>query len=256
VPDKKHFELLPGHANFVRPNGRKFYLHQRLADLELRWKEHPDASTVTDKQRVRVALVKTGKQFVFHINFENLTPQELHLLLVALEPAADFRHRIGLGKPLGLGKVRIQVLGLQTQDRSQRYQMNSDVGECYRCASIPQHQPTSKKTNELLQQILGAAVQTDLQAVIASLIEGDGLIDQNSLKILCLIGNPSLIEAAPTVYPRTAQQLGHWQRRDNRSANEELFRWFQANNGTTSPAKQQLPKIDPENFPPSLQTEV
>jgi len=199
VPDKKHFELLSGHANFVRPNGRKFYLHQRLADLELRWKEHPDASTVTDKQRVRVALVKTGKQFVFHIDFENLTPQELHLLLVALEPAADFRHRIGLGKPLGLGKVRIQVLGLQTQDRSQRYQMNSDVGECYRCASIPQHQPTSKKTNELLQQILGAAVQTDLQAVIASLIEGDGLIDQNSLKILCLIGNPSLIEAAPTV---------------------------------------------------------
>ena len=40
------------------------------------------------------------------VDFDNLSPRELGLLLYALKPAEGFRHKLGMGKPIGLGGVR------------------------------------------------------------------------------------------------------------------------------------------------------
>lgn len=50
----------------------------------------------------------------FDIFFEDVTEEELKLLLwcIRLEPDSDCFHRIGRGKPFGMGKVKIIVEGL------------------------------------------------------------------------------------------------------------------------------------------------
>ena len=57
----------------------------------------------------------------FHLDFSNLTKWELDLLRFALRPNKPFRHKLGMGKPVGLGTVRIDLAGLQSIDRQKRY---------------------------------------------------------------------------------------------------------------------------------------
>src|SRR5262249_50133644 len=73
-------------------------------------------------QKLRVTPLRTGLDFYFHIDFDNLLDRELGLLLYALRPTEAYRHKIGLGKPLGLGTARIDPLGLFLVDRKQRYE--------------------------------------------------------------------------------------------------------------------------------------
>ena len=58
---------------------------------------------------------------MFHVDFDNLDDTELGLLLYALRPKDTFRHKLGLGKRLGLGSVRIDPLAVFYVDRQQRY---------------------------------------------------------------------------------------------------------------------------------------
>ncbi len=63
--------------------------------------------------KLRVRPIKSGTSYRFKVRFNNLTESELGLLLFALEPHDKFWHRLGLGKPLGLGAVKISVTGVQ-----------------------------------------------------------------------------------------------------------------------------------------------
>src|SRR5690606_29120848 len=73
-----------------------------------------------DTQHTLIRPVKAGVTFAGRIHFENLTELELGALLHALELSEGCCHRIGMGKPLGLGSVRISVR-LKTVDRAARY---------------------------------------------------------------------------------------------------------------------------------------
>jgi hypothetical protein len=70
--------------------------------------------------------VKPGVTFRFTINFENLTAHEVGALLWCLtlpdaSPSArQYRHKIGMGKPYGLGTVRLEPT-LYLEDRQARY---------------------------------------------------------------------------------------------------------------------------------------
>jgi len=100
------------------PQGRKFYLHHRPSEKEP-WKTADDGKDLSQKMRVRP--VRENTVFYFHCNFDNLSGLELGALLYALRPAPEFRHKLGLGKPIGLGRVRIDPVGLFVVDRSGRY---------------------------------------------------------------------------------------------------------------------------------------
>jgi CRISPR-associated protein (TIGR03986 family) len=73
-----------------------------------------------DTQHTLIRPVKAGVTFAGRIHFENLTELELGALLHALELSEGCCHRIGMGKPLGLGSIRISVR-LKTVDRAARY---------------------------------------------------------------------------------------------------------------------------------------
>lgn len=101
------------------PQGRKFYLHHRPQEISQEaWKTGNNDRT---KQKVKITLIKSQTVFYFHIDFDNLNDRELGLLLYALKPTSEFRHKIGMGKPLGLGAINIEPVGLFRINRQARY---------------------------------------------------------------------------------------------------------------------------------------
>jgi CRISPR-associated protein (TIGR03986 family) len=80
-----------------------------------------------DSQHTLIRPVKAGVTFKGRIRFENLTDLELGALLYALQLPEGCAHRLGMGKPLGLGSVQITTR-LHLIDRSQRYTSWSETG--------------------------------------------------------------------------------------------------------------------------------
>jgi hypothetical protein len=122
------------------PQGRKYYLHHKIdghVHDEIRNRTQPDPNDApwatrpvpnrpcrtTDncKQKTNITPVRRGSEFYFHIDFDNLSDTELALLCYALCPTEAFRHKLGMGKSIGLGTVRVDAEGLFLVKRSKRY---------------------------------------------------------------------------------------------------------------------------------------
>ncbi len=121
-PDSKkalaHYGTPPDETHL---RGYKLYWHKgNNPDLEASTAErkHP-------KQLTKIKPVRDGVQFRFKVHFENLRPEELGLLWWALalpgDPDKQYRHKLGMGKPLGMGSVAITPK-LFVTDRAARYQ--------------------------------------------------------------------------------------------------------------------------------------
>jgi CRISPR-associated protein (TIGR03986 family) len=98
--------------------GRKVYRHHgdRLSEQEYRsvdGKKSDQNRTVHDVQ-------SAGTEFEFTVDFENLAEVELGALLWTLG-LEEWHHRIGLGKPLGFGSVRIEIKKVRILDVMTRY---------------------------------------------------------------------------------------------------------------------------------------
>ena len=59
--------------------------------------------------------------FHFRIDFTNLEPDEFGVLLLAITLEEEMRHKIGYGKPMGLGSVELRPTSLTLVDYSTRY---------------------------------------------------------------------------------------------------------------------------------------
>lgn len=100
--DTKYVGLLD---NECQINGRKFYWH------------HKNAANAYDPERKETKLNKTveplkpGSVFSFRVYFDHITREELDTLCFSLDLGSDGKHghKIGMGKPLGLGSVLIHV---------------------------------------------------------------------------------------------------------------------------------------------------
>jgi CRISPR-associated protein (TIGR03986 family) len=101
--------------------GHKLYWHKGPVDEE----DIAESEEVgpDDTQHTRFKPLRQGVQFGFRIYFENLSQVELGALLWALnlpEPG-DYCHKLGMGKPLGMGAVKIES-ELHLTQRQTRYQ--------------------------------------------------------------------------------------------------------------------------------------
>lgn len=79
-----------------------------------------------------IAPLPTGSRFKSRIRFENLSKVELGALLMALDLPAGLGHKIGLGKPLGLGSVRLHP-HLVLSTRTDRYASLLDTANSEWC---------------------------------------------------------------------------------------------------------------------------
>jgi CRISPR-associated protein (TIGR03986 family) len=93
--------------------------HQLLQDLR--------QANPSDTQHTLIRPVKAGVTFAGFVRFENLTELELGALLHALQLPEGCAHRLGMGKPLGLGSIRITAR-LKTIDRVARYRAWQPAG--------------------------------------------------------------------------------------------------------------------------------
>ena len=123
---KALMEPKPHHASFYLNEtaqqiaGRKFYFHHS-----------PDVALPTEKGIVYMGSKPANRyihpldcdtQFHFRIDFTNLETDEFAALLLAVTLEKDMRHKIGYGKPLGLGSVYLYPTSLTLVDYAARYQ--------------------------------------------------------------------------------------------------------------------------------------
>lgn len=85
----------------------------------------PEEKRNPESQLTRVLPVKKNVSFSGRVYFENLSPEELGALYWALslpgEQGKTYCHRLGMGKPLGMGAVQIKDIRLTLTNREERY---------------------------------------------------------------------------------------------------------------------------------------
>jgi len=99
----------PHHAAFYltasgEPAGRKFYYH------------HPNGPTATiERSRFTrtVQPLTAGSTLAFTLSFRNLSDDDLQLLLYALLLEPGMGHKLGMGKPIGLGSLVLELHSAQ-----------------------------------------------------------------------------------------------------------------------------------------------
>jgi hypothetical protein len=95
--------------------GRKFYRH-RLNGVLTRQDGR------RDRQNKTVRPVAAGAIFTFDVEYADLREEELRLLLYALALEPGLWHKIGMGKPIGLGSAHIEIASWTRIDWRVRYQ--------------------------------------------------------------------------------------------------------------------------------------
>jgi CRISPR/Cas system CSM-associated protein Csm3 (group 7 of RAMP superfamily) len=146
----------PHHKNFYANNkfikGRKFYYHHNdyiVGALK---------GTKTRRNR-SITPLKKDALFQFTVIFENLTKEEYGLLLTALELEPGLGHKIGMGKPLGLGSCVIEVTEIKEFTKSRYLSMGKvDAVKVYKGDGL-------KERKEKINQ--GWPIPHDLKCILS-----------------------------------------------------------------------------------------
>lgn len=109
-----------GNGGRNRLRGRKFYRHFTPT---LRTDSKP-----SDQNRTIIDPEGEGAEFTFRVEFENLAEVEIGALIWALTLGSQGHHRLGYGKPLGLGSAQIEITAVETLDPQARYNGFADSG--------------------------------------------------------------------------------------------------------------------------------
>jgi CRISPR-associated protein (TIGR03986 family) len=104
------------HQTVIR--GHKLYWHKG----EKPEIAHPNPAEAGASQLTQIKPLKPGVSFTFTIKFENLNQLELGALLWVLDLGSqdNYRLKLGMGKPLGMGAVKTET-ALHLTNRPARY---------------------------------------------------------------------------------------------------------------------------------------
>lgn len=118
-------------ANYGTPStetairGHKFYWHKGAHPEII---ANPDDVQKNKKQYTLIIPLNTGVRFHARVRFENMRSYELGALIWALnlpgKAQKGYRHKIGMGKPLGMGSIAItnlKIQGSHLQSENSRY---------------------------------------------------------------------------------------------------------------------------------------
>lgn len=122
--------------------GRKMYWHRHHA-------EAPQPPNENRNVQVVYHPLEEGASFEFHVAFDRLSLVHLGALLEAIDFPAGHAHKLGLGKPFGLGSVRLTINWGQSSiadvrdiytslsKRLQDYVTSHNPGLCLEAAATP-----------------------------------------------------------------------------------------------------------------------
>jgi CRISPR-associated protein (TIGR03986 family) len=166
----KHYASEPVTKTVIR--GHKLYWHKgsnpdfklpppptpkKVIDLQKKVLD-THTSQVSDTQTTQIKPIKQGVVFKFDIYFENLSDVELGALLWVLDIAKNDNYRLslGMGKPLGLGAVKIEPT-LHLSRRQKRYEKLFDSNNSWEKGEIESSKDlgnyVSKFENYMLEKL-------------------------------------------------------------------------------------------------------
>jgi CRISPR-associated protein (TIGR03986 family) len=127
----KHYASEPEKETVIR--GHKLYWHKG-SEPDIK---HPNPDETSETQKTEIKPIGTGVKFKFTINFENLSDVELGALMWVLDIAQNDKYRLslGMGKPLGMGAVKINH-ELYLSQRENRYTQLFNANEWNRAEEI------------------------------------------------------------------------------------------------------------------------
>lgn len=112
----------PHHDAFYLVNGRlagrKFYVHQPQGPK-------PYGEKTADNRTIQPLVA--GSRLQFSVEYELLSEEDRRLLLYSLVLEPGLGHKLGLGKPLGLGSVAIGIDRLTIRDGAARYRTGANA---------------------------------------------------------------------------------------------------------------------------------
>jgi CRISPR-associated protein (TIGR03986 family) len=227
------------------PQGRKFYLH-RPARPAMPWRTSAPEENLPQKSRVTP--IKAGLSFYFHVDFENLSARELSLLCCAIRPTETFRHKLGMGKPIGLGKVRFDPVGLFYVDRLKRYRdtLWFDALRYHATWIAAGENPLVWPGGYAREQRaagIGENAYPSFETLRQSYWE---TLDPDIRYALELLGDPAMVQHRV----HTPQVAGVT---DPREMEQKTYRWFVANDGSSGHRQFLKPIIKDTKELPSLE---
>ncbi|MHA1284120.1 MAG: TIGR03986 family type III CRISPR-associated RAMP protein [Promethearchaeota archaeon] len=111
-------ELKHWDSKNIKIRGHKIFWHRKTPERGPNgWSE---GRIIRDTQHITFKPIKSGVKFKAKIRFENLSDIELGALLFVLNLPNECYHKIGMGKPLGLGSIQI-ISRLFLINRIERY---------------------------------------------------------------------------------------------------------------------------------------
>ena len=231
---KKH-DLVQANPS-VKPRGRKWYLHHQRSNNRAfqPWVSRAGNADTDNSQRIVARPIRLGTRFGFTIEFSNLSLVELELLCAALAPHENYRHKLGLGKPLGLGTVRLEVETIRLDQRDY---------EAYSRASLD-----SLESDDLPSRAYNSF--ESLAKERPDIDSEQSLIKPLIRPIFETLGDPDRVNL-PVCYPRTQAQFSAWKRQGG-GQEDKLFEWF-VNNDRSQPP-QALPRVQPGQSLQGLRT--
>lgn len=208
----------------VQPSGWKRYIpHHQLIKLA------PYQEGKSYRNRSAVQPIPAASELSFTIDIKNLSEEEFRILLFCLSPQdycaqelnqGGFTHSLGMGKPLGLGRVRISVTGFKDSQ----------------LPSFVSHTPIDNG-----QRIFANWTESALAGEEAS-----SCFDANKAAIMMKLGSTDFIQKnTPIHYPKQTPDR-HPGESHQVTAGNESFRWF-VQNDRQKGGNQHLERLTPDS---------
>lgn len=239
LPQGRKFYLRRPKAEANDPTNEAFYVGKTNAFVHGDRLRNPEEHMGIGKQHQSVEkFIRVDSELVFKIRFDNLTDDELNLLVYALSPTESFRHQIGHGKPLGFGQMHLEVQNIELVNRQTRY---SSAG-FYKNRYEP---PSEGEIKDLVGKRAKAWRET-------ASCQGLGAV----LNALEAVGDPSLVIHS-VHYPQVNDI-----ERNTAAFEQNFYQWFTNNQRKTrdyKPGQYLAPLTDQDGWPvaslPALERE-
>lgn len=198
--------------------GRKFYFHSKHADLT-------ELNPSDCKRRVKTTTLGAGTVFKFDLFFENIDDVELKRLLWVLtlgenDPESNLLHKLGMGRPVGYGSVKIIVTGVEERsvNRNDDGTLSYEIKENPFASYEPFDIIIDKDTNERLIDF-----------------------SSNAVKDMCTIARYDLVAGKTVSYPIADDGR-------NKANSPAAHQWFTSNRTQNEEFRYTLPVIESEDL--------
>lgn len=132
APRTKSVDVIVGQP---KPSHDAFYVKNRKIRGRKAYYHHPDKiivsasarhATYGARQTMKVLALEPGQTYDLRVRHEGLDPGAYALLLYAMFLEEGLSHKLGWGKPMGLGSVKIEPVAIEEIDLRARYRRGGE----------------------------------------------------------------------------------------------------------------------------------